>query len=547
MGRQKIFVVRTPIKNLPSNRASRANLAREQTLESKRILVPYILFDLGRLLLDIFGPEIKPATHVETSRDYASANDQHRRAIPFRIAGGTDMESQPLISMFMTSFLAAAFFSCPLGAEDAGIGTAADAPKHYRLVDLGTLGGSVSSGNAINNVGLVTGNSTKVDGVLLATAWLDGFQIPLGTLGGPSSDIAWPVKNNFGLISGVSENGKHDPLNETFSCPAFNLVSGNSCVAFAWEYGTMRELPGLGGNNSIGGGDNNRGQIVGWAENDVRDPTCDASANQFLQFEATLWERDESGKWQVHELPPYPGDPDGAATAINNRGNAVGISGLCDVAIGAYSAIHALLWQDGKPIDLGNLGGHGWNTPQAINNRDVVVGFVNGPNDVINGQLQFRWLAFVWEKDTGIMSIGTLPGANGKPDAMSQATDVNDQDDIVGVSYADYEFDNPRAFIYHDGKMTALNDLIGSQTANWDISSTGGINERGEIAAQANVVSNGAVTSVAHAVLLVPCDPGDPVAYGEIQTYVVPYDVQEQMRQQIKIGPLRLSGMRGAH
>jgi hypothetical protein len=32
----------------------------------------------------------------------------------------------------------------------------------------------------------------------------------------------------------AAENGEHDPLSETFSCPAFNLVSGNSGVAFAW-------------------------------------------------------------------------------------------------------------------------------------------------------------------------------------------------------------------------------------------------------------------------------------------------------------------------
>lgn len=51
-------------------------------------------------------------------------------------------------------------------------------------------------------------------------------------------------------------------------------------------------------------------------------------------------------------------------------------------------ANHALLWENGKPIDLGNLGGHGWNTPPAINNRGVVTGFVNGPNDIVNGQLQ---------------------------------------------------------------------------------------------------------------------------------------------------------------
>jgi probable HAF family extracellular repeat protein len=418
------------------------------------------------------------------------------------------------------------------------------APEHYRVVDLGTLGGTISAGNAINNIGWITGFSSDASGAQLATLWANGAKIALGTLGGPSSDVAWPVKNNFGLISGVSETGKADPLNETFSCPAFGLVSGNSCVAFAWQQGVMTQLPGLGGNNSIGAGDNNLGQIVGWAEKSVYDPTCASpspGATQFLQFEATLWQRNYRGDWQVRELPPYPGDPDGAATAVNDLGEAVGISGECDVAIGAYTAIHALRWENGKPIDLGNLGGHGWNTPGAINDRGVITGFANGPNDVVDGQLQFRFLAFIWTKEHGMQSLGTLPGVNGSPDAMSEATDINDRGQIVGISYADYEFDGPRAFIYQDGALAPLNSLIGSASANWDISSTGGINNRGEIAAQANVVSDGVVTSVAHAVLLVPCAPDDPIAYGETRQVVIPVDVQKQMRQHVNWGHLVLS------
>lgn len=441
------------------------------------------------------------------------------------------MKARLTICLAVLSALAALTFSIRLTAQDP------PGPTHYRVIDLGTLGGSLSAGNTINNLGWVMGDSNKTgDTVQLATLWVGGLQIPLGTLGGPSSGIGWPVKNNFGLISGVSENGVHDPLNESFSCPVFGLFSGNSCVAFAWQNGKMVQLPGLGGNNSIGAGDNNLGQVVGWAENKVYDSTCDNSANQFLQFEAVIWHRDFAGNWHVQQLPPYPGDPDGAATAINDLGQTVGISGTCDVAIGAYSAIHAVLWQNGKPINLGNLGGHGWNTPTAINNHGVIVGFANGPNDVVNGQLQFKFLAFLWTRGGGMQNLGTLPGLNGTPDAMSEATDTNDEGQVVGVSYADFFFDGGRAFVYQNGAMTPLNALIGSASANWDISSTGGINDRGEIAAQANVVTNGVVTSVAHAVLLIPCGPEDQEAYGATQKIVIPPDVQKQMRQHVSLG-----------
>ena len=39
------------------------------------------------------------------------------------------------------------------------------------------------------------------------------------------------------------------------------------------------------------------------------------------------------------------------------------------------SAKHAVLWQNGVPIDLGNIGGDAWNTPTAINNQGTIIGF----------------------------------------------------------------------------------------------------------------------------------------------------------------------------
>jgi len=457
------------------------------------------------------------------------------------------MKSRTTICIAAITLLAVFGISVRLTAQNP------PGPTHYRVIDLGTLGGSVSAANTINNLGWAMGGSVNSSGNQIATLWLYGLQIPLGTVGaGAQSNVEWPNKNNFGLITGITNNGKPDPLGESFSCPAVGLIPGYSCVAFAWQYGQMTQLPGLGGDNSIGAGDNDGGQIVGWAENAVHDPSCagvsagngaDPPGTQYLQFEAAVWQKDRSGNWRVKQLPPYSTDPDSAATAINDLGQIVGISGRCDVALGSYSAIHSVLWQNGKPINLGSLGGSAWNTPESINNRSVVVGFDNGPNDVINGQLQFRFLAYVWTKQSGMVSLGTLPSLSGSGrDAMSEATDINDEGQIVGVSYADYEFDGARAFIYQNGTMTALNDLIGSASANWDITSTGGINDGGEIAGQANPVVNGVVNfSVAHAVLLVPCDPGDPVAYGQTQRFALPDAGEKQITKHVKVGHFMLT------
>jgi probable HAF family extracellular repeat protein len=67
-----------------------------------------------------------------------------------------------------------------------------------------------------------------------------------------------------------------------------------------------------------------------------------------------------------------PGDQDSAATAVNDLGQVVGISGTCDVAIGAFSAKHAVLWENGMVVDIGNPKGAGWNTPTVINNRGQI-------------------------------------------------------------------------------------------------------------------------------------------------------------------------------
>jgi hypothetical protein len=73
------------------------------------------------------------------------------------------------------------------------------------------------------------------------------------------------------------------------------------------------------------------------------------------------------------------------------------------------------------------------------------------------------------------------------------------------------------------------------------LAATGGINDRGEIAAQANVVSDGVVTAVAHAILLIPCGSNDPIAYSETQQIVIPDDVQRQMRRHINWSHFLLS------
>ena len=235
---------------------------------------------------------------------------------------------------------------------------AAQEQQHYRVVNLGNLSGTASSGNTINNIGWAMGSADQAGNTTEhATVWIYGLRFDLGTLGGPNSDVQWPIKNDHGLVAGWAETAEMNPQGESWSCTAFNPTgtpTGHDCVGFSWQWGVMSPLPTLGGPNGFAAGANNLGQIVGWAENATHDTSC--VLPQYFQFEPVVY---GPAAGQIQQLPNFPGDPDGAATAINDNGQMVGISGTCDVAVGAFTATHALLWQNGAVTDLGNLGGEG--------------------------------------------------------------------------------------------------------------------------------------------------------------------------------------------
>ncbi len=338
--------------------------------------------------------------------------------------------------------------AAPEQARAASAAEARHEPSSYHVINLASLGGTASAGNSINNVGWVTGTSNLAgDTTTHASLWVFGFQRDLGTLGGPNSGVIWPVKNDRGVISGIAETADMDPLGEAWSCSAFFPSStGHTCRGFVWERGVMRALPTLGGGNGFATGTNNRGQTVGWAENTVHDPTC--KPPQVLQFRAVIWGPRAD---QIQELPPLPGDTTTAATAINDRGQVVGISGICDNAVGRFSAAHAVMWQDGRVSDLGSLGGLAWNTSMAINERGDVVGFANLANTSPPGH--FNAHAFLWTQSDGIRDLGTLPG-----DAKSQALGINERRQVVGLSCGA----TCRAFLWQDGVMTDLNTLVAS-------------------------------------------------------------------------------------
>lgn len=323
---------------------------------------------------------------------------------------------------------------------------ALESEARYAISYLPTLNGSRNRPSGISNSGWIAGfvnrpgNATRV-----AALWRKNALDTLGTLGGPNSIVQWPGISNNGLVAGIAETSDPDLLHEQWSCTAFlPSVTGKICLGFFWEDGVMTPLTPLGGFQSFASGVNNSGQVVGWAETPVHDPTCNAP--QVLQFRAVLWEPRKGTK---RELRPLPNDSTSAATAINDAGQVVGISGDCDIAVGQLSARHSVLWEKDTVIDIGDLGGDAWHTPMDINNEGDVVGFSN-PLGVIG--IAFAPHAFLWTRAGGVKDLGTLPG-----DAVSQAVGINSSGQIVGVSSGAIN----RAFLYENGVMKDLNDLVG--------------------------------------------------------------------------------------
>ena len=370
-----------------------------------------------------------------------------------------------LISLLLVAQLAVA---CTAQGRDR----APPAPK-FDIEPLSGLGGGTSLGASINNLGWIAGRSNLPgNSARHATLWKGGRLIDLGTLGGPNSAVLWPVKNVRGVLTGISQTAERDPRNETWSCGFFfpgAMATGYKCVGFRWANGQMTPLPTLGGTHGFATGTNHFLRTVGWAENTTVDPTC--TPPQQLQFRAVVW--GPNGRVE-RQLRPVGSHTTSAATAINDQGSVVGISGNCDQAVGRYSAISAVIWINGNPRVIPTFGGVAWNTPTAINADNVVVGFANA-NAASGGEFDPR--AFIWTRSGGTKPLPRLANH-----ATSQALGINRFRHAVGQTCT--TDGTCGATLWMPGnKVYDLNALIGSSPLH--LYSANDIDDFGRITGQA--------------------------------------------------------------
>ena len=301
---------------------------------------------------------------------------------------------------------------------------------------------------------------------------IDGFKLDLGTLGGPNSWMNFGEINEVGQVVGDSETAVPDPNGEDICTFGTHLT----CRPFLWQIGRgMSALPTLGGNNGQASAINNRGQIVGMAEDGAVDSSCPTNkTNNRIQL-PVLWEH---GKAQA--LPTVDRDPDGFAFWINDQGQAVGFSGNCN------GALHAVSWEDGIATPLLDYkhGAQAW----SLNNQGQIVGTVGSAD----GKTETGAL---WQNGT-LTNLHLLPG-----DVGGIAFDVNSNGQVVGANW-DSIFNWSHAFIWQNGVMTDLNTLFPADS-NLFATFAAKINERGQIGGMA-IVRNGPDKGDMHAFLATP-------------------------------------------
>ena len=354
----------------------------------------------------------------------------------------------------------------------------------YKVADLGALGNdNLSCAMSINNEGwvviqdasMIPGQQDNAGGKILRASdaiEINGSQFDLGTLGGHNSWMNWGEINDFGQIVGYSETAALDPDGEDVCTFGTHLT----CRPFIWQFFHMRALPTLGGNNGQASAINNRGKIVGFAEDGTVDSSCPAGTTNNRTQLPVLWENSNAKAKAL----PTGNDPSGNALWINDRGQIVGFTGAC------ASTSHAAVWDHGHVSTLLDNG----TGAEAFgnNNRGQIVGFVGAPDSGIPN-------AALWQNDM-LINLGHLPG-----DAGGIASGINDKGQVVGSNF-DSQGNWNHAFIWQNNVMTDLNSLIPA-SSNLSATMANKINERGQISGMA-IVQSGPDAGNIHAFIATP-------------------------------------------
>jgi probable HAF family extracellular repeat protein len=290
------------------------------------------------------------------------------------------------------------------------------------IVELGTLGGSSSAANAVNDEGRIVGSSEAPGGGTHGFLWADGVMTDLGTLAGMTGSVAYDI-NEGGQIVGVSYDVgasrafvwsagvmQELPLPPGYCCSQALAISDDGLVAGSvsvagghphvaiWRDGVPIDLQPSGTREGYAWDVNNAGQVVGTLYSDFGSGVRQGSFT---------WTEDSG-------LQLLDGTADGGeALAINDAAQIVG-----------HVSSVAYLRENGVREPLGTLGGS-YSVALGINDASPVqiVGSSNGSKPRRGSSNH----AFIWTESRGMQDLG-LP----KGKSAGRAEDVNGTGWAVG-------------------------------------------------------------------------------------------------------------------
>ena len=374
-------------------------------------------------------------------------------------------------------------------------GSRAEAAALYQVTDLGNL-----DVRGISNAGQVIGEQTYT------TTWQDRWDLQPRT----STDHRSVIVQG-GTITPVKVPGSDEVVRDAVISPGGTIAySGGQHVDYVTTGPTAHVIRD---GKVTDAGTATDGGLVGGAPYSIPHAVTDGGIVAGESHAINRWNRafasmpKPDGTYTPTGLGAN-GGTQSRALGVNDAGQVVGYT---DVA--GHWQYHAFIgggtvysnhgWVD----DIGTLGG-GNSYATAINNKGQVVGYsdigTGGKTADSSQSYNSREPTHAFLYQGGVMrDLGTLPGF-----ANSFALAINSLGQVVGgagpsgigapaTSWAGLASGPGHAFLYQDGVMTDLNDLL-PKGSPWRLENAIAINDLGQI------VGEGEVNGVVHAFLLTP-------------------------------------------
>jgi probable HAF family extracellular repeat protein len=271
----------------------------------------------------------------------------------------------------------------------------------------------------LNNNDQIAGTATNPSGALRAFIYAGGETHDLGLLPGAPTDCG--DKLIFSIANGFNDQGK--VVGEaTYICGGSHAFMSNG--------GTLVDLGAIDGGQSNASGINNADSIVGTTETLAWDYTCQDPLSSAFIYQGS----------KMTDL----GLPAGGDICLGSTGLAINNAGIIFGRYGGNIIV----------MDPGSAGG-GWTNLgigmalAAVNDSGQIAGYVDKSAYIYNPG----------NGDSGeLLYLGNLASYPGEP--WCSAIDINNSGVVVGTCRANSSENVATAWVYSNGVMTDLNELL---------------------------------------------------------------------------------------